>query len=168
MRFVFSRSFFSIASSTEADASIRTVFPLLIPSGGASHTVLPATQDFLSLVAASHSADDCTPMQGNRSHFYEFQQSDDAEVGEGAGSMDGAGRASAVHTVLTGALPRGMTTAKQLMEEAVLADSSSSDSGSRSKLAVCVLGKFCAEGDNSSDGRQLGEYVLKHVLPQSS
>lgn len=97
----------------------------------------------------------------NDGNLYNFEHGGE-EPGAAEGRMGGDAVDERLRVALAAVLPRGMTSTKHFVELAVKAGGGSC--AEKEAMAVVVLGKFCAEGDNRMDGWQLGDAVLKHLL----
>jgi hypothetical protein len=137
---------FYIASSAAANEHTEEAYPSLFGTTTVTRSVLPSAPELLTTLADN--ADDST--EGNRNHLYEFHQhSDNDSVNKEAE------KEARLQAALAAVLPRGMTGARQLVGQPLLQEN---------KAGVCVVGRFCAEGDNGPDCRQLGDFVLQNLL----
>jgi hypothetical protein len=136
---------FYIASSAAVNDHAEEAYPSLFGTTTVTRSVLPSALELLTL---ADSADDTT--EGNRNHLYEFHQhSDNDSVNKEAE------KEARLQAALATVLPRGMTGARQLVGQPLRQEN---------KAGVCVVGRFCAEGDNGPDGRRLGDFVLQNLL----
>jgi hypothetical protein len=137
---------FYVASSAAANDRAEEAYPSLFRTTTMTRSVLPSALELLTTLADN--ADDTT--EGNRNHLYEFHQhSDNDSVNKEAE------KEARLQAALATVLPRGMTGARQLVGQPLLQEN---------KAGVCIVGRFCAEGDNGPDARQLGDFVLQNLL----
>eukprot|EP00428_Durinskia_dybowskii_P070514 CAMPEP_0170392934 /NCGR_PEP_ID=MMETSP0117_2-20130122/20454_1 /TAXON_ID=400756 /ORGANISM="Durinskia baltica, Strain CSIRO CS-38" /LENGTH=333 /DNA_ID=CAMNT_0010649099 /DNA_START=34 /DNA_END=1035 /DNA_ORIENTATION=- len=188
----------SLSSQAALSTLFPALFDTLEGSSNNSsvNTILPDVENLIRLSGLMNVGDvDADDGAGNSANLYSFEAAGGAFAS--SGNLEYGGSANergnfAVEVALQGSLattlPRGMTSAKHLLMHVLLAqyrhtnrvdESSSSSNNNNNKNTaasaddhvisnILVLGKFCAEGDNTIDGHQLGEVVLRHVLKNGS
>lgn len=158
--------------STTGASQLKAAYPALYQSPALVCSTVPPLPEWVHNAVVQ----DADVAHGNSTHLYEFQPGYDHSSEAGSAKVE---EGDELQRALAAVLPLGMTAGRYLLEEAVRhshtattakdattkAGSAGAVEGSNSlPAAVCVLGKYCAEGDNLPDGRQLGDFVLTHLL----